>query len=115
MHLAMGSRMGPIAGLIETQFSQGELGAELNDLNAQLRIYLPLGNNAEIFPLIAIGQSDLLSDRSASHMDLGIGAQVNLNEHFAVGARYSARIIADEVEGVPSNGHNLTAQASIRF
>ena len=115
LHVAIGSRLGPVAGVVETQFSQGELGAQLNDFNAQLRIYLPLGHNAELYPLFAIGQSDLLSDRSASHMDLGLGAQFNLTDHFAIGARYGARIIAEEVDGVPSNGHNLTAQVALRF
>ena len=115
LHVAVGSRIGPVGGVVETQFTQAENGAELSDLNAQLRIYLPLGRNTEIYPMVAFGQSDLLSDRSASHMDLGIGAQLNLTDHFAIGARYGARIIAEEIDGVPSNGHNLTAQVALRF
>jgi hypothetical protein len=115
LHLALGSRLGPIGGVIETQFAQDQAGARLSDLNAQLRIYLPLGDNAELFPLIAVGESNIFSQRSSSHIDLGIGAQLNVTRHFAVGARYSARLIADEIDGDPTNGHNLTAQVAVRF
>ena len=97
------------------QFAQSELGAQLHDINAQLRVYLPLGPNAEIYPLIAIGEAGPLGSSSASHFDLGIGAQLNVNRHLAVGARYSARLIAEEVNGAPANGHNLTAQVALRF
>lgn len=115
LHLALGSRIGPIGGVVEAQLAQDPAGARLSDLNAQLRIYLPLGDNAEVFPLIAIGESELLSSRSSSHLDLGIGAQLNVNQHLAVGARYSARLIAEEVNGVPANGHTLTGQVAVRF
>jgi opacity protein-like surface antigen len=115
LQLAVGSRLGPIGGLIETQFAQDQEGARMSDLNAQLRIYLPLGDHAEVYPLLALGQANLLSSRSASHLDLGIGAQFNVNRHLAVGARYSARLIADKVNGDPTNGHNLTAQIAVRF
>ena len=115
LHLAIGSRIGPVAGVLETQFAQGEQSAELNDINAQLRIYLPLGHNAELYPMVAFGQSNLLSEQGTSHLDLGLGAQFNLTSNFAVGARYSARIIAEEIGGVPSNGHNLTAQVALQF
>ena len=115
LHLAIGSRLGPVAGVLETQFAQGEHGAELNDINAQLRIYLPLGHNAELYPMVAFGQSHLLSDQGTSHMDLGLGAQFNLTPNFALGARYSARVIAEQIGDVPSNGHNLTAQVALQF
>ena len=114
-YLAIGSRLGPIAGVAEAQFVQNHHGAELRDLNAQLRIYLPLSPNAEIFPLIALGQSDLTLNSSASHIDLGIGTQLNLNQYFAIGGRYQARVIAEEVNGLPTNGHNFLAHLSIRF
>jgi len=99
---------------VEAQFSQGQLGAELKDLNAQLRIYLPISPNVELFPMAAIGHS-YDGDEGRSHLDLGIGAQLNLTDHFAIGGRYSARMIAEENDGLPTNGHNLLAQASIRF
>lgn len=115
LQLAIGSRMGPVAGVIEAQMRQGFDGAELRDLNAQLRVYLPIGANAELFPLLGVGQSDLASVQSASHFDLGLGAQFKLSRHFAIGGRYSARVIADRVDGTPSNGHNLLAHMSISF
>jgi hypothetical protein len=115
LQLAVGSRLGPVAGVIETQITQGEMGAKLSDLNAQLRVYLPLGHNTEIYPLVAVGQANLLGDLSSSHLDLGLGAQFNISENFGVGARYSARLISELVNGVPTNGHNLTAQMAFTF
>ncbi len=115
MHLAIGSRLGPVAGVLEAQFAQGEFGAELHDLNAQLRVYLPISPNVELFPLVAIGQSRVTAEEGASHLDLGIGAQLNLTDNFALGGRYSARMIAEDAQGVPTNGHNLLAQVSITF
>lgn len=115
LHLALGNRIGPIGGVVEAQLAQDQGGARLSDLNAQLRIYLPLGDNAELYPLIGIGEAETFSANSSSHLDLGIGAQLNVNRHLAVGARYSARLIAEEVNGAPANGHNLTAQVAVRF
>jgi hypothetical protein len=114
-YLAVGSRFGPLAGMLEAQFGQNSHGAELMDLNAQLRIYLPLNHQAEIFPILAIGQANLSDEDGASHIDLGIGAQFNLNHHLAVGGRYQARVIAEQVDGLPTNGHNFLAHLNIRF
>ena len=115
MHFGIGSRLGPVAGLVEAQFAQPELGTELKDLNAQLRIYLPINTNMEIFPMLALGQSYQNLDESSSHLDLGIGVQLNIGQNFAVGGRYSARMIAEEQDGMPMNGHNLLGQVSLRF
>ena len=115
LQLAVGSRVGPLAGLVEAQVEQGSEGARFRDLNAQLRLYLPVSYLVEIFPVLAYGQSDLLTRQSASHLDLGLGAQINLSSHFSVGGRYSARLVADQVEGVPTNGHNLLAHLSFKF
>lgn len=115
MHLGLGRRLGPVAGLVEAQFAQHELGTELKDLNAQLRIYLPINTNMEIFPLLALGQSYQNLDESSSHLDLGIGVQLNISQNFAIGGRYSARMIAEEKDGLPMNGHNLLGQLSFRF
>ena len=115
MHFGIGRRLGPVAGLVEAQFAQHELGTELKDINAQLRIYLPINTNMEIFPVLALGQSYQNLDESSSHLDLGIGVQLNLGQNFAVGGRYSARMIAEEQDGMPMNGHNLLGQISFRF
>jgi hypothetical protein len=115
LQIAGGTRFGPIAGLVEMQLHQGELDARVSDLNAQLRVYLPLGVNTEIYPLLAVGESELFSAQSATHLDLGLGAQFNLSPHFAIGARYSARLLSESVDGRPTNGHNLAAQVSFRF
>jgi hypothetical protein len=115
MHFGIGRRLGPVAGLVEAQLAQNELGTELKDLNAQLRIYLPINSNMEIFPMFALGQSYNNLSESGSHLDLGIGVQLNLSRNFAIGGRYSARMIAEEQEGMPTNGHNLLGQISFRF
>ena len=115
LQLAVGSRLGPIAGVLEAQFADQENGAELQDLNAQLRVYLPVSPFVEIFPMAAVGQSSLSADESASHLDLGIGAQLKLGNHIAVGGRYSARMISETSNEQPTNGHNLLAHVSLTF
>ena len=115
LQLAIGSRLGPVAGVLEAQFAEQETGAELQDVNAQLRVYLPVNPLVEMFPLVAIGQSNLGNDEGVSHLDLGIGAQLKLGEHLAIGGRYSARMISETSEGQPTNGHNLLAHVSLRF
>lgn len=116
LQLALGSRLGPVAGVVEAQFAQEEKGsAELQDLNAQLRVYLPLSPFVEMYPMVAVGHSTLGGDEGSSHLDLGIGAQLKLGDHLAVGGRYSARIISETEGGKPTNGHNLLASVSLKF
>jgi hypothetical protein len=115
MHFGIGSRLGPVAGVIEAQLTQGQSGAELRDLNAQLRIYLPISSNVELFPMASIGHSYHGSQDGSSHLDLGIGAQLKLTSNLAIGGRYGARVIAEENNGLPTNGHDLLAQVSVKF
>ena len=115
MHFGVGRRLGPVAGVVEAQLAQHEMGTELKDLNAQLRIYLPINSNMEMFPMFALGNSYQGFEESSAHLDLGIGVQLNLSQNFAVGGRYTARMIAEEKDGIPMNGHNLLGHISFRF
>jgi hypothetical protein len=115
LQLAVGSRLGQVAGVIEAQFADKEMGAELQDVNAQLRVYLPVSPFVEMYPLVAVGESNNGVAESSSHLDLGIGAQVKLGDHLAIGGRYSARVISETSEGSPTNGHNLLAHVSLTF
>ena len=67
MHFGVGRRLGPVAGVVEAQLAQHEMGTELKDLNAQLRIYLPINSNMEMFPMFALRQLHTKDLRRAVH------------------------------------------------
>ena len=113
--VGLGYKTGPLGIMFESQFAQNQAATEIKDINAQFRIYLPITNHIEIYPLVAVGQSNLFSERRAGHIDLGIGAQLNFNKHLAIGGRYSARMISNEVDDVPTNGHHLMINAALLF
>jgi hypothetical protein len=91
------------------------MGAELFDLNAQLRAYLPVSPQVELFPLVLVGSSHLMQNQASGHLDLGVGAQLKLAPVIALGARYQARIMGGQNEMSSPTGHQLTAQLTLSF
>jgi len=115
MSLGLGYRLGALGVLGEAQLVQSTLGAELFDLNAQLRAYLPISHRVELFPLVLVGTSHLMQDQASGHLDLGVGAQLKLAPVIALGARYQARIMGGHNEMSSPTGHQLTAQLTLSF
>jgi len=115
LSIGFGARRHYIGSLVEAQLTQGPLGAELFDLNAQLRVYLPISSQLELFPLAAIGASHLMLEEGSAHLDVGVGAQFKLIDSIAIGARYQARVFGEQNAMSSMNGHQLSAQLSFRF
>lgn len=115
LSVGFGYRMMNLGVFGEAQFVQGPLGGELFDLNAQLRAYLPLAGQLELFPMVSLGASHLMQAERSDHLDIGVGAQLNLAPFMAVGARYQARVIGGQNNMSSPNGHQLTAQLSFSF
>ena len=108
-------------GLVgELKFDQEDVNSSLSDAKVQLRVYVPVTSKLEVFPTVGFGVAQVgskLTDEVAGvgHFDLGLGAQFNVTDHLGFGLRYSARVVSQEVRDVPSNGHDLIANFSLRF
>ena len=113
--IGLGGRSAHTGLFFESQLtSDGEVSV-LRDLNTQIRLYFPLSPATELYPLIGAGVADPGSRFSAGHLDLGIGFQVHIARSLTVSARYSTRIIAENIGIESTSGQSLVASVLLNF
>ena len=118
LSLVGGYRFGALGVAFEGVFASGVLPdgqSALRDLNLQLRAYLPLSSPFEIFPFVGVGEAEVGGRLAASHLDLGVGAQLRVGEVFRLGGRYGARVLAEAPQGVVMNAHVLVLNVGFIF
>ena len=94
--------------------SDGEVSV-LRDLNTQVRLYFPLSQATELYPLIGAGVADPGSRFSAGHLDLGVGVQVHIARSLTLSARYSARVIAENIGIESTTGQSIIGSLLLNF
>ena len=101
--LGAGLRSGFLGLAGEAHFNQNDGESELSAMAGQVRLYLPVGDCVDIYPLAGISQQNLgaasatSDDDVTNAFDLGVGIDLNLGGAIGLGVRYTRSFFNDNL------------------
>jgi hypothetical protein len=97
--LGLGYRSDMLGLVGEGQFASYEDSSSLTSLRGQIRLYIPVGECLDLYPLVGLSRFEEDSDQTSA-IDLGIGADLNLGGKLSIGARYIRSAFTDSIQNV---------------
>lgn len=97
--LGIGYRSDMLGLYGEGQFASIEDEQQFTSLRGQLRLYVPLGQCFDLYPLIGLSRFQE-GDEQTPAIDLGLGADINLAGIFSLGARYTRSFFTNQIQNV---------------
>lgn len=97
--LGVGYRSDMLGLLGEGQFASYDDASQLTTLRGQLRLYLPIGQCVDIYPLIGLSRFQQDNEQTSA-IDLGVGGELNLGGRLSLGARYTRSFFTDKIQNV---------------
>ena len=110
--LGLGYRSDLLGIYGEGQFASLEDEQELTSLRGQLRLYLPLGQCFDIYPLVGLSRYQE-KDEETPAIDLGLGADINLGGFLSLGARYTRSFFTGSIQNI--RDENVGASNTLIF
>jgi hypothetical protein len=97
--LGLGYRTNMLGLMGEGQFASYKDAQQLTSLRGQIRLYLPIGQCVDVYPLIGMSRFQE-GEETTPAIDLGLGADFNLGGNLMVGARYTRSFFTDNINNI---------------
>jgi hypothetical protein len=97
--IGAGYRSNMIGLAAEAQFADYKDPASRSSYRGQLRLYLPVGQCMDLYPLIGLSRFEE-NDETTPAIDLGLGVDLNLGGSISLGARYTRSFFTDKIENI---------------